>query len=417
MIEKPLVGLLDCNNFFVSCERVFRPDWRTRPVIVLSSNDGCVIARSQEIKDRGIPMGVPYFKIKDSLKDNDTVVCSANLALYRDFSRRVFELMRQHLEVVEQYSIDEAFFLIPSGTTALTVSEQLRLLVYQSLGLPVSVGIGQSKTQAKYANRCTKQTGVIAQWLQSYSPQSLEEIPLNHIWGVGKGMSLRFREAGLLTVADLLVVPNDRLKARFGIVAVTLQAELAGTMVSPVSAHPRSSQKSLMSSRTFASASTDYAVVADALTYHINHVAADLRALQCGARYLKIWAQPSRYSDYALQGIRAETVFTEPVTDTTALLKAALGLLRGEFKLDVPYQKVGVMVGGLAMNDGQQSLFGSTPDTSPVWSVVDALKQKYRGGQVWLGTIPGNATWKPKQSLLMPSYTTRWQDVPVVHTR
>ena len=158
------IGLLDCNNFFVSCERAFRPDWRRRPVVVLSSNDGCVIARSQEIKDSGIPMGVPYFKIKDSLKDMEAVACSANLTLYRDLSRRVFEIMRAKLSSVEQYSIDEAFFLVPPDGDVLAIAAELQAVIVQSLGLPVSIGIGQSKTQAKFANRCTKQTGQVTIW-------------------------------------------------------------------------------------------------------------------------------------------------------------------------------------------------------------------------------------------------------------
>jgi DNA polymerase V len=359
-------------------------------------------------------MGVPYFQIKDSIKDSGVVVCSANLTLYRDLSRRVFEVMRQELDVVEQYSIDEAFFTLPSKASPLLLAEQLRTVVGNSLGLPVSIGIGQSKTQAKFANRCTKQSGVVAVWDTTQVPVALIDIPLHHIWGVGKGLSTQFRTAGLLTVADLLAVPADRLQARFGIVAVSLQAELAGVAVSPVRSRLVVPQKSIMSSRTFASATTEYAAVADALMYHINHVAADLRGLGCGAMYLKIWVRPSRFSDYASHGIRAERWFTAPVSATGSLAKVALALLKREFIPQIPYRKAGVLVAGLRAHDGQQSLFTPVSAESPLWSVVDRLNRTCGAGQIWLGTIPAQSRVKPRQHALTPAYTTQWSEIPVV---
>jgi len=359
-------------------------------------------------------MGVPYFKIKDSLKDMEAVACSANLTLYRDLSRRVFEIMRAKLSSVEQYSIDEAFFLVPPDGDVLAIAAELQAVIVQSLGLPVSIGIGQSKTQAKFANRCTKQTGQVTIWGVDTPPVPLTDIPLGEIWGIGSGLVAQFRGVGLLTVADLLLVPADRLRARFGVVAVALQSELAGRPVSPVRVKRAVAQKSLMSSRTFNQATTNIAVVQDALTYHINQVGADMRQLGTGATYLKIWVRPSRFGDYAFQGIRADITFDQPVFDTHVLLRAALGLLMHRYVPGVPYQKVGVMVAGLAAENGQLSLLETPQKSVGLWSVVDALNQKFATGQVWLGTTPAQATWRPKRALLMPSYTTQWKDVPVV---
>src|SRR3989338_2114936 len=157
------IALLDCNNFFVSCERLFRPDLLGKPVVVLSSNDGCVVARSKEIKDKGIPMGVPYFQIKDTLTEIGATIFSSHFALYRDVSRRVFEVVRTYQSEIEQYSIDECFFTSESEDPYRWV-EEMKRRVEQEVGIPVSIGVASSKTRAKYVNTVAKKTTGIAIW-------------------------------------------------------------------------------------------------------------------------------------------------------------------------------------------------------------------------------------------------------------
>ncbi len=409
------IALLDCNNFFVSCERLFRPDLHGKPVLVLSSNDGCVVARSQEVKDIGIAMGVPYFQVKDIVQEYKVQIFSGHLALYRDVSRRVFEVLAERVDVMQQYSVDEAFFVIPDDVKAETLISELKQIVEQQIGIPVSIGVGFSKTQAKCASEIAKKTaGTHLISSESWS-KLLTTLPIASVWGVGRGLSLRFGEHGIKTAQDLLVVPTERIQLLFGVVGRRLQAELAGLICDPV-ARKRELQKSLMSTRSFAKTTSDMSILADAVAYHTRHIAADLRAMEAGATTMRVSIRASRHGDFFLRGGSKEVVFTSATNDTIAMVRAAEEALEALYEPDVPYQKVGVSVIGIhPQSSVPLTLFAdSAVDNSALLQAMDAINATAGSEMITVGSRLQTKAWQAKSGMRSPAYTTRWSDIATV---
>ncbi len=411
------IGLVDCNNFFVSCERLFRPDLKNVPVVVLSSNDGCVVARSQEIKDMGVPMGVPYFKIKDIIKDKGVVTFSSHFTLYRDLSHRVFEVVRNHFDTVEQYSIDESFFVVKgSESEVLEIAKALKDNIEKKIGLPVSVGIAPSKTIAKYANKVAKKTNGLKVLTYESWYEMTKDIKLSEIWGVGPQLTKTFTKHGLSQVREFTELPLDVVKNLFGVVGIRLSAELKGEIVNPVSKR-REPQQSIMSSRSFSEVSDNIEVISDAIAFHTRQIAEDLRGMKMKAKYLKVSIQPSRYSDFALQGSIEEVYLPMPTNDVFVLLKAANELLLQTFREGVPYKKAGVIVSQLVPEIvNQPSFFEEVklPDTESLLNAIDALNRRAGKELVSVGNRFLGESWKTKTTLISPAYTTKWTDVAKV---
>ncbi len=410
------IGILDCNNFFVSCERLFRPDLEKRPVAVLSSNDGCIVARSQEIKDIGIPMGVPYFQVKDILKDNDAVLFSSHFSLYRDLSRRVFEVVRGQLNTVEQYSIDEAFFMF-KGTQeeALAAAQGIKDTVQRLVGLPVSVAFAPSKTIAKYASKIAKKTtGATALSLSDWQAMT-HNVNLSAIWGVGRELTRNFERHGLKTVDQFLAVDTARIKKLFGVNGERLQAELSGVSVSKV-VLSRKPQQSIMSSRSFKETTNDIDVLADAIAYHTRHIAEDLRAMKHSAAQIRISIYPSRHGDFMLHGSTKEAILDEPSNDTITLLSITHNLLTEAFKAGVPYKKVGVSVTQLVSDSfTQDSLFSKVSESrTELMRVLDSVNGRAGKELISIGSHLRGDAWQAEKNLLSPAYTTKWTDVAKV---
>lgn len=416
-MKKKWIGVLDCNNFFVSCERLFRPDLVGKPVVVLSSNDGCVVARSQEIKDIGIVMGVPYFQIKDTLKNVGATTFSSHFALYRDISRRVFEVMREELDLVEQYSIDEAFFQIEEQPEA--VARRVKEAVERQVGIPVSVGIARTKTQAKYASKMAKTSGGVCV-LDESSWQALEpSISLSQIWGVGGKMELQYKRHNLITVADLVSADAGRIAQIFGVGGARLQQELSGVSVLKlgVKAAP---QKSIISSRSFRDTTDNFEVLADAVAYHLRHAVADLRAMGMKTSVLRVSIGASRHGDFLLRGGTKEAVLTAPSNDSIELLQVANDLLFELYEEGVPYKKAGVGLAGLVSAAGNQAtLFPSklSDDAGALMSMVDILNNQTGREVILLGSRLRSKEWQSREDVRSPAYTTRWSEVVLVKSK
>lgn len=409
------IGVLDCNNFFVSCERIFRPDLQQKPVVVLSSNDGCVVARSQEVKDMNIPMGVPYFHIKDILQKEKVSVFSSHFALYRDVSRRVFEVLRTELDQIEQYSIDEAFFIIPRELDSMEFGRYLKDKVTRLVGVPVSVGVGRSKTQAKVAvHRAKKGSGVFV-WTDDVWQTEILRLPLATVWGVGAQLELRYKQHGVVTVADLLSIDPARIDKLFGIAGLRLQQELSGNAMSTVS-NRAIRQQSVMSSRSFRSSTQDFVVIEDAVAYHVRHVAETLRTMDVGAYEIRVFIRPSRHGDYVLRGGSATAVLPAATNDTFELLRAATELLRELYQSGVPYKKAGVVVSNLQSNPAKQGSLFSSESTShaALLSVVDAINTKAGKETITVGNRFKHGVWGARLDARSPAYTTRWSDIATV---
>lgn len=413
------IALLDCNNFFVSCERLFRPDLKQRPVVVLSSNDGCVIARSKEIKDIGIPMGVPYFQIKDTLREINAVTFSTHFALYRDISKRVFEVVREHFDTVEQYSIDECFIRFESKDPEGEIIK-LKQVVEQRVGIPVSIGVSSSKTRAKYVNSVAKKTNGIAVWGEARFQEEVSLISLYEIWGVGKGRTDQFKKHGIKTVADLTALSPAIVAKLFGVEGSRLFMELNGTEAYLVT-QAKPSQKTIMNTRSFANTTNELPVLRDALLYHLHQGVKDLQTMDLQAKVLRILLGTSRHGDYMLQGSSLSCSFS-PTQDLFTLEKVAIKLLSECFKPDVPYKKAGVILADLVAVGAQtESLFGVSEKeagTKVLTKTLHEINRKLGSDSLQLGRVSSDlSSWSVRKDLLSPAYTTNWSQLKTVLAR
>ena len=231
-MTKP-IALLDCNNFYVSCERVFNPALKNRPVVVLSNNDGCVVARSQEAKAVGIPMGAPYFQYSQLIKRVQGVACAANFTLYADISDRIMTIVQNHAQTMEVYSIDEAFFTFKSNQSATHAARALRAEIFQWVGIPVSIGIGSTKTRAKLAGRYAKKNswckGVFDSTFFSDSSLLLKNVPVTDVWGIGWRSGRSLERYGIKTAEDLVKKDNAFIRSLLRVTGLKTVEELRGT--------------------------------------------------------------------------------------------------------------------------------------------------------------------------------------------
>jgi len=419
------IAVIDCNNFFVSCERVFRPDLVGKPVMVLSSNDGCVVARSQEVKDIGVPMGIPAFQIKDIIKDNAITLFSSNFPLYQDFSRRVFSVVKSEFAIFEQYSIDEAFVHI-SGESISDIINQagtLRTKIMQQTGVPVSIGIGQTKTQAKYASVKAKwaEGGVFVcdgDWWERYA----SEVSLSDVWGVGRKLMERYRKNSLFTVKDLLDAPPQALDTIGGVTARRLQLELKGRIVYHLQPNKKAPQ-SIMSSRSFGFVVTKKSVLISAILYHLHAVVSDLDRQGLLASKLVLHVEEKRSST----GKKYQSIpvtLKAPTRTISVLIERLLEVVDVYYSSVAEYKKVGVMVGGLVPEKYvNQTLFTTGAITNPtpqkhvtntVHELMNELQDKYTRSVITVGTNSAVKEWQSRKERCSPAYTTDWTCLCVV---
>jgi DNA polymerase V len=288
-----MVGLMDCNNFFVSCERLFRPDLRGKPVAVLSSNDGCIVARSEEVKQLGIPMGVPHFQVKDLCEKHQITIFSSNFTLYRDISSRVMQALREECDHVFIYSIDESFFEVEEGMDTNGIAK-IRTRIMEKTGIPVSFGIAPTKTIAKIANsEAKKGNGVV--WLSVEEAQRrYGALSCGSVWGIGRQTSRRLSDLGVRTVAEFVERGRSFARQEFGVVGERLFLELTGIRTDGAE-DEESVQGSIMSTRSFGKETRSKEVLLSALGHHISHVGEKLREDDLMTSSLRILCLPSRH--------------------------------------------------------------------------------------------------------------------------
>ncbi len=410
------IGVLDCNNFFVSCERLMRPDLQNKPVVVLSGNDGCVVARSKEIKDIGISMGVPYFQVKDILKEKSATVFSSNFPLYRDISNRVFETLRGELQSIEQYSIDEAFFYIDEND--LSRLNDIKKRVERWVGIPVSIGVAGSKTQAKYVNSVAKRTGMIEVWNNDKFGEKFSEIKLVDIWGVGKSLNEKFRKSNLIYMKDFISMSDRYLSDLFGINAVRLKSELLGIPVYEV-IEKKIVKKSIMSSNSLSKPTSDILILRSEIDRHVHAVAQELFASKLLASRIKIAIYPSRFGDFLTHGFSLEAQFSTPANDLFLLTKEANKLLKQGHCRDIPYKRIVVMISGLvSTNLNTPTLFQvekKKNETQALSNLVFGINKKHKNSLIYLGSsTKSKVTNFINKEHLSPEYTTSWSSIKTV---
>ena len=422
---KPLFALVDCNNFYVSCERLFKPDLRNRPVVVLSNNDGCIIARSNEAKALGIGMGDPYFKKKEFLRKQGIRVFSSNYGLYGDLSFRVMSILQQEEPEVEIYSIDEAFLRLPvqRGRSMTEHGLYLKQRVGQCVGIPVSVGIGRTKTLAKIATLVAKKDprcrGVFDMESCPMQEELLAEIKVSAIWGVGRRYAKTLNNHGVNTARDLKNCDSRWIRKLLGLTGLRTVMELRGDSCITLEQCPPV-RKSIVSSRSFRKPITELQDLKEAVSSYISIAARKLRDQELAAANLHVFLSTSRFrTDIPrFSGSRMITL-VQAASCTATLIKAGLQELTILYKPGYPYNKAGIMLTGLSKATmQQQNLFIQSADArnKPLMAALDRINDRWGRDTLRYGSSGLTREWSMKQSWKSPAYTTSWTELPVARS-
>lgn len=413
--------LADCNNFYASCERLFNPGLENRPVVILSNNDGCVIARSQEAKAIGFKMGDPYFKIKDFCKQNHVIVHSSNYKLYGDISRRIMTIFSEMAPEIQIYSIDEAFLKYPSSLgieEILLVADQLRNTIKRWVGIPISLGIGPTKTLAKVANNLAKQnkTTVFNLCSQEIRDEIFKTYPIEEVWGIGSGYHKRLNLIGIYTVADFLKANPTQIRSKMGIVLERMHYELRG--ICCLDLEEVESKKSITCSRSFGQALSEESDILEALSTFAARASEKLRRQKSYAKAIYVFLEKTEtnFDGFARLQTNSEAVFEIPTDDTSKIITAAKKCLRQIFRADQRYKKCGIILVDLVSTKNiVPDLFCKRdPKAKVLMQTVDALNKRFGKNKIFFGATMGANSWKMRADFLSPHHTTDWKKLPIV---
>jgi DNA polymerase V len=417
-----IYALVDCNNFYTSCEAIFNPSLKGKPVVVLSNNDGCVIARSEEAKKTGIKMGIPVFEIGDLIKKNNVYVFSTNYALYGDISQRVMTTLASMAPEIEIYSIDEAFLdltNIPVEKLS-KLASRIREKVFRWTGIPVSVGVAPTKTLSKIANHIAKSeqkyNGILDLINHPDINGLLKEFPVGEIWGIGEKFEEFFRRSHIYNALDLKNSDENRIKEHLGVMGQRLVLELRGTVCYPMNQNP-DSKKEITTSRSFGHPVESYEELAQATTSYVSKVALKLRKQKSLAQSLLIFIMTNKYANgpkYVNYKIIRLPVASN---QTRELIHFSLIALKQLYRKGYLYKKSGIVVSEIIPEKGVQA--GLWDDANrqknrKLMEVIDKINKKAGADQVKFAIQGSDETWKMKQANLSPHYTTRWKDILVV---
>ena len=415
----PRFALVDCNNFYCSCERVLAPRLIGVPVVVLSNNDGCVVARSEEAKKLGIKMGAPAFKNEEMFKGNGVQVFSSNYTLYGDMSARVMNTVRTMVQHMEVYSIDEAFLSLEDWQGE-SFARELRARARRWTGIPVSVGIGPTKTLAKLANRWAKKNldlnGVFD--LTAVEPDEiLARIECEDIWGIGRRTAAKLTRAGIRNALDLCRADIPWIRNELGVVGERIARELNGISCLELDELP-ASKKAIASARSFGHQVESIEEIQQALSTYIARVAEKLRAGKLLASRIEVFVETNPFKPESPQyHASAQATFIPPTNHTPELISSGIELLRKIYRPGFQYKKTGVMLTELIPGDQvQMSLFEDGNDQRHLQSVVDSLNRKLGQNTVRYASMGMDQTWTMRQQRKSPCYTTQWDELLVVGT-
>lgn len=416
-----MYALIDCNNFYASCERLFNPKFAHRPLIVLSNNDGCVIARSNEAKAIGIKMGQPAFEINDIIERENVAVMSSNYALYGDISARVINTIRSLVDEVEVYSIDEAFVDLTSYRyfDLQDLGKQLKSRVFQWVGIPVSVGIAPTKTLSKIANHIAKKqpqyNGVCILKTEEDILQALKLFPIEEVWGVGRRIAKHLQNFGVMNAYDFSKLNEPWVRKNFTVTGVRMLKELNGISCIPLN-QLIAPKKNICTSRSFGQMVKEYSVLAEAVSNYAARCSEKLRKQHSCCNMLLVFVNTNPFRSDLKQYYRHIFVSLPVASSSTPeLIHYALLGLKSIFKEGYSYKKAGVIVSEIIPdNQVQQNLFDTVDRGryANLMATVDSLNSKMGRDTVKsLAQGLGNRKWKLRQEKLSPSYTSRWDDI------
>lgn len=417
-----MYALIDCNNFYASCERVFNPKLRGMPIVVLSNNDGCVIARSNEAKALGIPMGAPAFEFENLFRIHDVQVFSANFRLYGDMSNRVMTILSEYSPEVEVYSIDEIFLKL-EGFTHFHLKEygqEMKEKVTRSTGIPISVGIGPSKALAKVANRVAKKfpaqtSGVHVMDTEQLRIKALRWLPIEDVWGIGRRHGRRLKNLGIHTAYDFTLMNDSFIKKHMSVVGLRLKKDLEGTPT--LDLDEIKDKKNIGVSRSFEKNYSELSQLKDRVSSFASSAAEKLRKQNSQANTILVFIHTNFFRRDQQQYSASKVIkLPYPTNSSIELSHFALQALESIFKDGYHYKKAGILVMNFTPEEsGQMKIFeNSNPRHKPLMEKIDLLNLKYGTNTTRLA-IQNQKRWKMKQERLSPSYTTNIKDIIVVN--
>lgn len=418
------IALIDVNNFYVSCERVFNPKLAGNPVVVLSNNDGCAVARSNEVKALGVAMGTPWFKLKDLVKQHGIIGLSSNYALYADMSNRVMSILHAFSPNQEVYSIDESFLDLSGfgSRDLIQYGQQMRKRILKWTGLPVSVGIASTKTLSKLANHCAKKRPAFNGVCNFNTMPDLEldallaQLDVGEIWGIGRKLAPQLQALGFNSALDLKRANPQRIRQQFSVVMEKTILELNGIACIELEEISPPKQQ-IISSRSFGYPVRDYNSLAESITLYVCSSAERLRRQHCfsGSVYIYIRTSPFKPDDpFYSNGMTIPLIC--PTDDSRQLVNAALWGLKQIYKPNYNYAKAGVMLGELVSKLRVQTDLFSQSEASPkseaLMAAMDDINRKMGKASIKLASEGFKRPWRMKQGNRSPSYTTCWEDLP-----
>lgn len=412
-----MFALVDGNNFYASCERVFQPALRGKPLVVLSNNDGCAIARSAEAKALGIKMGQPAHELTQHVHRHGLQMRSANFALYGDISARVVSVLRDAAPRVEIYSIDESFLDVTGIRDRLGFARDLREKVYRWTGIPNCIGLGPTKTLAKAANKAAKSgTGVMDLGDPVLREAVLRQFPIADIWGVGRRLAPKLNLLGIESAADLRDAPADEILARFGVTLARTQRELQGHACHELEEIEPDRQQ-IVVSRSFGQRVEDHNAVAEAIATFAVRACEKLRSRGLVAAAVQIFAHSDPFRPELPQHHAGRTLnLPAPTSDTTVVLRLIRRMLDGLMRDGIAYKKAGVCLMDLARPQHLQGDLFSAPTVGDdrLMSVMDRINAKFGKATVGIGATGWHArpAWGMRQQRLSPDYTTNIHALP-----
>ncbi len=421
---EPVFALIDCNSFYASCERVFRPDLARVPIVVLSNNDGCVIARSYDAKPF-VKMGEPYFQIKHKLKQHGIVPFSSNYALYGDMSERVMTLIESMVPAVEVYSIDEAFADLKGISNLDALGRRIRSQVLRCTGIPVGVGIAHTKTLAKLANHTAKrlqaETGGVVDICDPFKRDwVLRNTDVSEVWGVGRRMKMHLDALGIKTAMDLAKADPRMLRKKFSVVIEKTARELAGTPCLELD-EPDPPKQEICCSRMFGKRLTELAPIKEAVATYMMRASEKLRAQGSVCKKIRVSIRTGMFNpDEAkfANGVVVDLPF--PTDDVRLLTKAAVDALERVYRPGFKYSKAEVMLLNLCQpGEYTDDLFAvSQPsEATKVMAVLDKINGRWGRGTLRAASVPSNPDWAMRREMMSQSFTTRIDQLWTVQCR
>ena len=418
-----MFALADCNNFFASCERVFRPDLQGKPVIVLSNNDGCAVARSNEAKALGIKMGDPLFKIRDIVNKHKVAVFSGNMALYGDMSQRVRWVLEDFAPSIEVYSIDEAFLDL-RGMQNIDFDQYAKNIsktCYKMTSIPVSVGIAPTKTLAKIASKLCKQYPRLQGGCYMHRPEDIEKVlrkyPIEDVWGIGRKTVYKLKLMGINTAYDYTTLSESRVRSLFNITGLRTWKELQGTPCIEFEDGFEAKQ-SICVSRSFSSEIYDVKELQEQIANFSASMAEKLRKQCSVVSEIVVFAYTNRFKENEPQTHGSALIsFITPTADVRTIVSKAVEGVRELFKKGYGYKKAGVVASKITSEKSiMHSLFEDTEATErehKITSVLDNINKTFGKGTIKLA-VQGSGHIKSSSDNQSPHYTTLWTDIPTV---